>query len=69
MNQILCNYIDWDADSIKAGWMPIQRTTLVKLIDVLDEKIIAEIAEQTAKSSGKDSILYRRPGRSAFFRA
>ncbi len=58
MNQILCNYIDWDADAVKAGYMPIQRTTLVKLIDVLDEKIIAEIAEQSAKSNGKNSILY-----------
>lgn len=58
VNQILHNYIEWDADSIKAGWIPTQRTVLTKLIDVLDEKIISEIAKQSAKSSGKDSILY-----------
>ncbi len=58
VNQILCNYIEWDADSIKAGWIPTQRTVLTKLIDALDEKVISEIAEQSAKSSGKDSILY-----------
>lgn len=58
VNQILCNYIEWDADAIKAGWVPTQRTILTKLIDALDEKVISEIAEQSAKSSGKDSILY-----------
>ncbi|MEK6870935.1 MAG: hypothetical protein AABZ37_03650 [Thermoproteota archaeon] len=58
VNQVLCNYIEWDADSIKAGWIPTQRIVLTKLIDALDEKVISEIAEQSAKSSGKDSILY-----------
>lgn len=58
VNQILCNYIEWDADSIKAGWIPIQRISLTKLIDALDEKVIPEIAGQSAKSSGKNSIMY-----------
>lgn len=58
VNQIMSNYIEWDADSIKAGWIPTQRIVLTKLIDVLDEKIILDIAKQSAKSGGKDSILY-----------
>ena len=58
VNQILQNYVEWDADSIKAGWIPTQRIVLTKLIDVLDEKIILDIAKQSAKSVGKDSILY-----------
>jgi hypothetical protein len=58
VNQILQNYVEWDADSIKAGWIPTQRIVLTKLIDVLDEKIILDIAKQSAKSGGKDSILY-----------
>lgn len=58
VNQILSNYVEWDADSIKAGWIPTQRTILTKLIDVLDEKIILDIAEQSAVVGGKDSILY-----------
>ena len=58
VNQVMCNYVEWDADSIKAGWIPTQRTILVKLIDTLDEKTIQDVAKQSAKSSGKDSILY-----------
>jgi len=58
VNQIMYNYVEWDADSIKAGWIPTQRIVLTKLIDVLDEKIILDIAKQSAKSVGKDSILY-----------
>lgn len=58
VNQVMCNYVEWDADSIKAGWIPIQRTILTKLIDALDEKTISNIAEQSAKSSGKDSVLF-----------
>lgn len=51
-------YASMAADSIKAGWIPTQRTVLIKLIDILDEKTITDIAKQSAKSSGKDSILY-----------
>ena len=58
VNQVMCNYVEWDVDSIKAGWIPTQRTILTKLIDTLDEKTISDVAEQSAKSGGKDSILY-----------
>ena len=58
VNQILCNYIEWDADSTKAGWIPIQRTSLINLINALDENVVSEIAKQSAKSNGKNSILY-----------
>ena len=58
VNQIMQNYVEWDADSIKAGWIPTQRTILTKLVDTLDEKTISDVAKQSAKASGKDSILY-----------
>ena len=58
VNQIMHSYVEWDADSIKAGWIPTQRTILTKLVDTLDEKTIQDVAKQSAKSSGKDSILY-----------
>lgn len=58
VNQILQNYVEWDADSIKAGWIPTQNTILTKLIETLDEKSISDIAKQSAKTCGKDSILY-----------
>ncbi len=58
VNQVMCNYVEWDVDSIKAGWIPTQRTILTKLIDALDEKTISDVAEQSAESGGKDSILY-----------
>lgn len=58
VNQVMCNYVEWDADAIKAGWIPTQRAVLTKLIDALDEKTISNIAEQSAKSSGKDSVLF-----------
>jgi hypothetical protein len=58
VNQILQNYVEWDTDSIKAGWIPTQKTILTKLIETLDEKSISDIAKQSAKTCGKDSILY-----------
>jgi predicted transcriptional regulator len=58
VNQTLQNYVDWDADSIKAGWIPVQRTTLTKLTESLDEKNISNIAKESAKLCGKNSILY-----------
>ena len=58
VNQILQNYVEWDADSIKAGWIPTQRTTLMKLIESIDEKNVPNIAKESAKLCGKNSILY-----------
>ncbi len=58
VNQILSSYIEWDMDAVKAGWIPTQRSILAGLMEVLDEKVILNIAEKAAESSGKNAILY-----------
>ena len=58
VNQILQNYVEWDADSIKAGWIPVQRTSLMKLVESIDKKNVSNIARESAKLCGKNSILY-----------
>ncbi len=58
VNQILSGYVEWEMDSARAGWIPMQRSILTKMIEVLDEKDVYDIAEKAAVASGKDSILY-----------
>lgn len=58
VNQILSSYVEWDVDAAKAGWVPMQRSVLTNLMDLIDEKSILAVAENAAKSSGKDSMLY-----------
>ena len=58
VNQILQNYVEWNVDSIKAGWIPVQRTSLMKLVESIDEKNVSNIARESAKLCGKNSILY-----------
>jgi hypothetical protein len=58
VNQILSNYIEWEMDAQKAGWVPTQRQVLMKLIDALEGETVLDIAEKTAEAIGKDIILY-----------
>jgi hypothetical protein len=58
VNQVLSSYVEWEMDAARAGWIPIQRSILTGLIDTSDEKTILDIAEKSAQSSAKDSILY-----------
>ncbi len=58
VNQILSSYVEWEMDAVKAGWVPTQRPVLIKLMDVIDDKTVLDIAEKTAESVGKDVILY-----------
>ncbi|MGQ0606385.1 MAG: hypothetical protein ACT4OD_05485 [Candidatus Nitrosotenuis sp.] len=58
VNQVLSNYVEWEMDAAKAGWILTQRQVLSKLIDTIDEKTVLAVAEKVAESGGKDSILY-----------
>lgn len=58
VNQILSGYVEWEVDSIKAGWIPTQRQILLQLMNALEEKTILKIAETSAESTGKNVIIF-----------
>jgi len=58
VNQILSSYVEWEMDSVKAGWIPTQRSVLTKVMEVLDEKDISGIAAKAADASAKNAILF-----------
>ncbi|MBI5698384.1 MAG: hypothetical protein HZC29_07895, partial [Thaumarchaeota archaeon] len=55
VNQVLSSYVEWEMDSVKAGWIPTQRSVLTKVMEVLDEKDISGIAAKAADASAKNA--------------
>lgn len=59
-NQIFRQYMDWHFSAAKAGWIPIQREMLRKLIEKTSDDEIKGLADHIAKNQMQDVILLLR---------
>jgi hypothetical protein len=57
VSQIIKQHAEWHSNAAKAGFIPVRKGFLVKLIDRLSEQDITSLAEYIAKSSNKDLVL------------
>jgi len=56
-NNILHNYVKWDKDAKKAGFIPVTKDLLTALLQRIDDKEITEIVNQT-KNIIKAQIIF-----------
>jgi hypothetical protein len=60
MGQIAIQHLDWHAHSIKAGFIAVRRSKIIKMLEKLSENDIVEIAEYVSKKESKDFIMMLR---------
>jgi hypothetical protein len=60
MGQIAIQHLDWHAHSIKAGFIAVRRSKIIKMLEKLSENDIVEIAEYVSKKESKDFIMMIR---------
>jgi hypothetical protein len=59
-NQIFRQYIDWHSKASKAGYVPLQKLVIIKLLDRLSEEDVIRVAEEVSKDMFKDVMLLLR---------
>lgn len=60
MGQIVMQHLDWHAHSIKAGFITVRKSKIIKMLEKLSEKDIVEIAQYVSKRESKDFIMMLR---------
>ena len=60
INQILRNHSDWHSNAAKAGFIPIRRSLIMKLMEKVSEEEMVDIAESLIKKDTKDIHLMLR---------
>jgi O-methyltransferase involved in polyketide biosynthesis len=58
LNQIVKEHLNWHANASKAGFIAVRRLLITNLISYLSEQQIISVAENVAKNTNKDSILF-----------
>jgi hypothetical protein len=59
-NQIFRQHIDWHSKASKAGYVPLQKPVIIKLLDRLSEEDVIRAAEEVSKNMFKDVMLLLR---------
>lgn len=59
-NQIFRQHIDWHSKASKAGYVPLQKPVIIKLLDRLSEEDVIRVAEEVSKDMFKDVMLMLR---------
>ncbi len=59
-NQIFRQHIDWHSKASKAGYVPLQKPVIIKLLDRLSEEDVIRAAEDVSKDMFKDVLLLLR---------
>ena len=59
-NQIFRQHIDWHSRASKAGYVPLQKPVIIKLLDRLSEEDVIRAAEEVSKDMFKDVMLLLR---------
>jgi hypothetical protein len=59
-NQIFRQHIDWHSKASKAGYVPLLKPVIIKLLDRLPEEDVVQVAEEVSKDMFKDVILLMR---------
>ena len=59
-NQIFRQHIDWHSKASKAGYVPLLKPVIIKLLDRLSEEDVIRVAEEVSKDMFKDVMLLLR---------
>jgi hypothetical protein len=59
-NQIFRQHIDWHSKASKAGYVPLLKPVIIKLLDHLSEEDVIQVAEEVSKDMFKDVMLLMR---------
>jgi hypothetical protein len=59
-NQIFRQHIDWHSKASKAGYVPLLKPVIIKLLDRLSEEDVVRVAEEVSKDMFKDVMLLMR---------
>jgi hypothetical protein len=59
-NQIFKEHIDWHSKASKAGYVPLLKPVIIKLLDRLSEEEVIRVAEEVNKDMFKDVMLLMR---------
>jgi hypothetical protein len=59
-NQIFRQHTDWHSRASKAGYVPLQKPVIIKLLDRLSEDDVVRVAEEVSKDMFKDVMLLLR---------
>jgi hypothetical protein len=59
-NQIFRQHIDWHSKASKAGYVPLQKPVIIKLLDRLSEEDVIRVAEEVSKDMFMDVMLLLR---------
>jgi hypothetical protein len=59
-NQIFRQHIDWHSKASKAGYVPLQKPVIIKILDRLSEEDVIRAAEDVSKDMFKDVLLLLR---------
>jgi len=57
VNKLIKDHLNWHSNAAKAGFIPVRRLFISKVIKYLPEREIISLAEYMAKTTNKDSIL------------
>ena len=57
VNKLIKDHLNWHSNAAKAGFIPVRRQFISKVIKYLPEQEIISLAEYMAKTTNKDSIL------------
>jgi len=57
VNKLIKDHLNWHSNAAKAGFIPVRRLFISKVIKYLPEQEIISLAEYMAKTTNKDSIL------------
>lgn len=60
VNQIFKEHVDWHFAAAQAGFVPVRRVMVARLVDHLTDKEIVDIAQQLAKTETKGFVLLLR---------
>ena len=57
VNKLIKDHLNWHSNAAKAGFIPVRRPFISKIIKYLPEQEIISLAEYMTKTTNKDSIL------------
>lgn len=60
ISRIFRRYLDWHSNAAKAGFVPIRRGAIMKLLENLSEEEVGRIARSIATRESKDFVLLLR---------
>ena len=57
VNKLIKDHLNWHSNAAKAGFIPVRRLFISKVIKYLPEQEIISLAEYMTKTTNKDAIL------------